>query len=145
MIHGFMSSKGVGVLTLIEVYKLFLIFSQNLKTAPVCQKACLSVSCDLRCHVVSFIYDSIIPSRLLFFCVLIFYTFAFSVPAIWVPVGMRFQKNLFLADLIFLLQGIMLSDDYIKIIKDGLLQSARDMGMGRWRWIFQQDNDPKVR
>ena len=64
----------------------------------------------------------------------IFYTFAFSVPAIWVPV----------AYLIFLLQGIMLSEDYIKIIKDGLLQSARDMGMGRWRWIFQQDNDPKV-
>ena len=78
------------------------------------------------------------------FVFVIFYTFAFSVPAIWVPVGMRFQKNLFLANLIFLLQGIMLSDDYIKIIKDGLLQSARDMGMGRWRWIFQQDNDPKV-
>ena len=70
-------------------------------------------------------------------------------PAVWVPVGPRFQKKwmlkLFQSYLIFLLQGIMVSDDYIKIIKDGLLQSARDMGMGRWRWIFQQDNDPKVR
>ena len=138
MIHGFMSSKGVGVLTLIEVYKLFLIFSQNLKTAPVCQKACLSSEVFLVTFNVMSFHSFMTQLFLLASCsfvFVIFYTFAFSVPAIWVPV----------AYLIFLLQGIMLSDDYIKIIKDGLLQSARDMGMGRWRWIFQQDNDPKVR
>ena len=38
----------------------------------------------------------------------------------------------------------MVSEDYIEILEHGLKKSARDLGMGRNRWIFQQDNDPKV-
>ena len=32
------------------------------------------------------------------------------------------------------------SDGYIKIIKNGLKKSVRELGLSRKQWIFQQDN-----
>ena len=44
---------------------------------------------------------------------------------------------------ITLVNGLMDSVQYCEILKNGLRQSAIDLGMGR-RFVFQQDNDPKV-
>ena len=40
------------------------------------------------------------------------------------------------------IDGIMRSDDYIRILDENLKPSALSLGLGR-RWAFQHDNDPK--
>ena len=40
------------------------------------------------------------------------------------------------------IDGIMRSDDYIRILDENLKLSALSLGLGR-RWTFQRDNDPK--
>ncbi len=40
--------------------------------------------------------------------------------------------------------GIMRKEDCLKILKQHLKTSARNMKLG-WNWVFQQDNDPKHR
>lgn len=43
---------------------------------------------------------------------------------------------------LFLINGIMEEEDYVKILETNLMKSARKIGLGR-RFTFQQDNDPK--
>ena len=44
---------------------------------------------------------------------------------------------------IVLIDGIMDKHQYAKIVEENVRQSARELGLSRKKWIFQQDNGKK--